>query len=66
MMQIMNLIGKIMMNVNIMFIKHISMMELHHLAQIIQTYRDMNTIYFSEAEIARKCAKWLNETFRKD
>lgn len=30
------------------------------------TYRDMNTIYFSEAEIARKCAKWLNETFRKD
>lgn len=30
------------------------------------TYRDTNTIYFSEAEIARKCAKWLNETFRKD
>ena len=30
------------------------------------TYRDMNTIYFSEAEIARKCVKWLDETFRKD
>lgn len=30
------------------------------------TYRDMNTIYFSKAEIARKCAMWLNETFRKD
>lgn len=30
------------------------------------THRDTNTVYFSEAEIARKCAKWLNETFRKD